>query len=137
VGFLKCQVSVEYLLIIGFVAVMTLPLILLYYTYTLNSSDEIIVSQTIQLAKRIVDAAESVYSLGEPSQTVIKVYVPNNIAGVSLDNKELQFNVSTQSGIAQIVDVSSVNLTGKLPIKQGTYSITLNATNTGVKIGYK
>ena len=134
---LKSQISVEYMLIIGFVAVMIVPLIILYYTYTTNSKDEIISSQVNQLAKRIVDAAESVYFLGEPSQTTLRIYIPNRIMGASLDNKEVVFNMSTRSGISQIVQVSSVDLIGKLPKGQGVYSLTLNATDAGVKISYK
>ena len=134
---LKSQVSVEYMLIMGFVVIMTIPLIILYHSYTANSSDEIITSQAKQIANKIVDAAESVYFLGEPSQTTIKVYMPGKVVGASLDNKEVVFNVSTISGISEIVEVSSVDLAGKLPVKGGVYSITLNATSTGVKISYK
>jgi len=134
---LKSQVSVEYMLIMGFVALMIVPLIILYYTYITNSNDEIISSQVNQLAKGIVDSAESVYFLGEPSQTTLRIYIPNRIIGASLDNKEVVFNVSTKSGISQIVQVSSIDLMGKLPIGQGVYSLTLNATNAGVKISYK
>lgn len=133
----KAQVSVEYLLIIGFVAVITIPLIILYYNYTADSSDEIITSQINQIANKIVDAAESVYFLGEPSQTTIKAYIPSKITGASLDNKEVLFNVSTRAGISDIVKVSSVDLTGDLPIKPGTYLITIKARETDVEISYK
>lgn len=134
---MKSQISVEYLLIIGFVAVITIPLIILYYNYTADSSDEIIVSQVDQIARKIVDTAESVYFLGEPSQNSIRVYIPNHIAGASLDNKEVLFNVSTKTGISEIVQVSSVDLTGNLPVTQGTYSITLKARTANVEISYK
>lgn len=134
---MKSQVSVEYLLILGFVTLMVIPLIILYYTYTLNSSDEIATSQIGLIANKIVDAAESVYFLGEPSQTTIKVYMPNKVAGTSLDNKEILFNISTKSGISEIVQISSVNLIGNLPVREGIYFITLNATSTGVIISYK
>lgn len=133
----KAQISVEYLVIIGFVAVITIPLIVLYYTYTANSSDEIATSQINQIANKIVDAAESVYYLGEPSQTTIRVYIPGQIVGASLNNKEVLFNVSTRAGISEIVKVSSVELTGNLPITPGTHSITLKAMSANVEISYK
>lgn len=134
---MKSQVSVEYLLIIGFVAVITVPLIILYYRYTSDSSDEIIASQLSQIANKIADAAESVYFLGSPSQTTIKVYIPGQIAGASVDNKEVLFNITTRSGISQIIQVSSVKLTGNLPIERGAYSITIKARDTDVEISYK
>ena len=136
-NFQASQVSVEYLMIIGFVVIITIPLIILYYRYTSDSSDEIITSQINQIARKIADAAESVYFLGSPSQTTFKVYIPGQIDGASLDNREILFNVSTKSGVSEIVQISSVNLTGSLPINQSTYSITLKASSTGVEISYK
>ena len=134
---MKGQISVEYLLIIGFVAVITVPLIILYYTYTSDSSDEIITSQIDQIARKIVDSAESVYFLGSPSQTTVKVYIPNQIKGASLDNKEVLFNVSTRTGVSEIVQVSSVDMIGNLPITQGLYTIIIKARETDVEITYK
>ena len=134
---MKGQISVEYLLVIGFVAIITVPLIILYYKFTTDASDEIITSQINQIARKIVDSAESVYFLGNPSQTTIKVYMPNKIIGASLDNKEVVFNVTTRAGISEIVQVSSVDLTGELPITPGIYSIILKARESDVEISYK
>jgi len=134
---LKGQISVEYLMVIGFVAVITIPLVIIYYTYTADSSDEIITSQINQIARKIVDAAESVYFLGSPSQTTLKVYIPSQIAGASLGNKEVLFNISTRSGISEIVQVSSVDITGSLPTSQGAYTITLKARENDVEVSYK
>lgn len=134
---LKSQVSVEYLAIMGFVAVMIIPLAILYYTYVADSGDEIITSQIYQIAAKIVDSAESVYSLGEPSQTVLKVHMPSQIRGASLDNREVLFNVSIRGGMTQIVRVSSVDLKGQLPVEEGLYAITLKATGKNVSVSYK
>ena len=134
---MKAQVSVEYLLIIGFVAIITIPLIVLYYNYTADSSDEIVISQITQIARKIVDIAESVYFLGKPSQTTIKVYMPRQVKGASLDSREVLFNVSAKSGVSEIVQVSSVNLTGNLPTGQGIYTITFKAGDAYVNISYK
>ena len=134
---MKSQISVEYLMVMGFVVLLTVPLIIIYYNFTSDSSYEIITSQVFQIATKIVDAAESVYFLGSPSQTTIKVYIPAQIAGASLDNKEVLFNITTRSGNSEIVQVSSVDLTGELPITQGLHTITLKARGTDVKISYK
>ena len=80
----KSQISVEYMFIIGFVAVITIPLILIYSDFTQESGDEINSVQIRQVSRSIVDAAESVYYLGEPSQTSIKVNIPDNVVLVNL-----------------------------------------------------
>jgi len=134
---LKSQVSIEYLMVMGFVVVITIPLLLIYFTYTSDSKDEIISSQVLQIATKIVDASEKVYSLGEPSQTTIKVYIPAQIVNASLKDREVLFNVSSRAGISQIVQVSSVELTGELPVTQGLHTITLKAKAGNVDISYK
>jgi len=131
---MKSQVSVEYMLIMGFTALMTLPLLLIYYTYSSESGDTVATSQALQIARRIVDASESVYYLGKPSQTTLKLNFPDNIKKFRLENYELVINVSTKTGIAEIVQVSSVNISGDLPTAQGIHIITIKAEDNYVKV---
>lgn len=131
---MKSQVSVEYMLIMGFATLMTIPLLLIYYTYTSDSSDSVATSQALQIARRIVDASESVYYLGKPSQTTLKFNFPINIKSAKLENYEVIFNISTTHGIAEIVQVSSVNMTGNLPTTQGIHIITVKAEERYVQI---
>ena len=133
----KSQVSVEYMMIIGFVAIITIPLIIIYHTFTQDSSDEINLVQIQQIAKKIVDAAESVYYLGEPSQTTLRVNIPNNIIRANLSNYELVFTMKTKAGKADIVQSSAVNLTGSLPTNKSTYKITVKAKSDYVEVSYE
>ncbi len=48
---LKSQVSVEYMLVMGFATLMTIPLLLIYYTYTSDSSDSVATGQALQIAR--------------------------------------------------------------------------------------
>jgi len=133
---LKSQVSVEYLMIMGFVTLITIPLVFLFYKYTAESSDEIITYQVNQIANKIVDAAESVYFLGKPSQTTIKVNIPNQIAEASLQNREVYFKVKVKNGYYDVLQVSSVNITGTLPNTQGIHHIILKAEEGYVQVSY-
>ena len=130
----KSQVSVEYMLVMGFASVMAIPLLLIYYTYTSDSSDAVATSQAMQIARKIVDSSESVYYLGKPSQTTLKLNFPDRIKSTKLDNYEILFNVSTKYGIAEIVQVSSVNITGNLPTTQGIHIITVKADDGYVRV---
>lgn len=133
----KGQVSVEYLMIIGFVTVISVPFLLIYYDYISKSQDEINTQQINNIANKVVDVAESVYFLGEPSQTTIRVFVPSNVKDASiLNEKEVQYRVSTTAGLTEIVQVSSVNLTGSLPITEGIHVITVKAEGSKVSISY-
>jgi uncharacterized protein (UPF0333 family) len=134
----EAQVSVEYMLILGFVTVITIPLILIYHSFTIESNDEIASSQTIQVARKIVDAAESVYYLGEPSQTTLKVNMPDNVVLANLSTGQgIIFKIKTKSGKSDIVQSSSVNITGSLPTEKGLYTITVEAKSDHVEVSYK
>ena len=131
---LKSQISVEYMLIMGFAALMTIPLLLIYYSYAADSSDAVASSQALQIARKIVDASETVYYIGKPSQTTLKVSFPDKINGTSLANYEVVFRMKTKNGVTDIVQVSSVNITGNLPKTQGLHLITIKADDGFVNV---
>ena len=133
----EAQISIEYLMIIGFVTVITIPLIIIYFSFTQESGDEIKSTQILQIAKKIVDAAESVYYLGEPSQTTLRVNIPNNVIGINLSTgKEVVFRIKTKAGEVDIGQSSSVNISGSLPINKSTYKITVKAKSNYVEVSY-
>lgn len=131
---MKSQVSVEYMLVMGFAALMALPLLLIYYKYSSESGDTVATSQALQIARKIVDASESVYYLGKPSQTTLKLNFPDNIKAAAMENYEVLFNISTTHGIAEMVQVSAVNISGSLPTSQGIHIITIKAEDGYVKV---
>ena len=130
----KAQVSVEYMLIMGFATLMTLPLLLIYYTYTSDSSDSVATNQAMQVARKIVDASESVYYLGKPSQTTLRVNFPDRIDSTNLSNKEVVFKIKIKNRITDVVQVSSVNMNGSLPTTQGLHIITVKADDGYVRV---
>ena len=132
--FMKAQVSVEYMLIMGFVTILTIPLLLIYYTYISDTSDSISTNQALQIARKIVDSSESVYYLGKPSQTTLKLNFPGSIGSTNLSSREVVFKIKTKQGIAEIVQVSSVNLSGSLPTTPGIHIITVKADDGYVQV---
>jgi uncharacterized protein (UPF0333 family) len=134
----EAQISVEYMMLIGFVTVITIPLIIIYFTFTQESGDEITSIQVQQVAKKVVDAAESVYYLGEPSQTTLRVNIPDNIVLANLSSGyEVVFKMKTRVGEVDIVQGSSVNITGSLPTNKSTYLITVKAKSNYVNVSYR
>jgi len=132
------QISVEYMVIIGFVTIITIPLIIIYYTFIQESSEEIASTQIIQIAKKIVDASESVYYLGEPSQTTLRINMPDNVILVNFSSgKEVVFRIKSGSGEADIVQTTSVNITGNLSTNKGTYTLTVKAMSNYVNVTYR
>ena len=134
----KAQVSIEYMFIIGFATIVTTSLIIIYYSFTQESREEVTSSQIMQVVKKVVDAAESVYYLGEPSQTTLKINMPSNVVSTDLSSgNEIVFKVRTKGGESDIVQSSSVNITGSLPTNRGTYTVTVKAKSDYVEVSYK
>ena len=131
---LKSQVSVEYMVIMGFAALMTIPLLLIYYTYSADSKDLVATGQALQIARNIVDSSESVFYLGKPSQTTLKLYFPDGISSINLSSNEVIFKMKTKNGIADIVQISPVNITGNLPTSEGIHILTIKAENNYVQV---
>jgi len=123
----NAQVSMEYVIIFGFILFITIPLILIFYEHTESTNDQIITSQVDKIVKKIVDNAESVYYLGEPSRTKIKVYMPNNVEQIILENYEVLFRVKTKSGISDIAHTSAVNISGSVSTHPGIHYITIES----------
>ena len=134
----RSQISVEYMVIIGFVTLITIPLILIYHSFVQDSSDQITSTQVQQIAQKIADTAESVYYIGEPSQTTLNINMPDMVTGVNLSaGYEIVFRINTGSGTADIVQGSSVNITGSLPVNKSSYAITLTAKSDHVEVSYR
>lgn len=117
----------EYVIIVGFILFITIPLILIFYEHTSSTNDQVITSQVDMIAKKVVDSAESVYYLGEPSKTRIKVYMPTNVEDVIIDNYEIVFKVKTRSGITDISQPSSVNISGSISVTKGIHYINIES----------
>ena len=128
------QVSMEYLFVIGFSTLMIIPLLIIYYNYSNEASDSVATAQALQVARKIVDSAESVYYLGKPSQTTIKVSFPDKISNATLSDKEVFFKIKVKGGLSDVVFPSSVNITGTLPTSQGIHIITLKAETSYVQL---
>lgn len=131
---LKSQVSIEYMLIMGFATLMTIPLLLIYYAYSNEASESIAANQALQIARKIVDSSETVYYLGKPSQTTLKLNFPDRIKSTNLSSGEVIFKIATKNGIAEIVQVSSVNISGTLPTAPGIHIITIKAEDDYVQV---
>ncbi len=117
----------EYVIIVGFILVIMIPLILIFYGHISSTNDQIITSQVDMIAKKVVDSAESVYYLGEPSKTRIKVYMPENVEQVTIYDKEIVFKVKTGSGLTDISQISSVNISGDILITPGIRYINIES----------
>lgn len=130
----KGQVSMEYIVIVGFVAVLVIPMLLIFYTYADRTEDEIISNQVQKIGHTISDSAEAMYYLGEPSRTKIRAYFPKNINNITIGNNELVFTVNVKEGLDQVVVYTPIPIQGTLDEHSGYHNIQIRSMGNYVEI---
>lgn len=130
----RAQVAMEYMILVGFLVVITIPLILVYNTQYRGTSQQIIANQADQIGQKIIDTAESIYYLGQPSKTTIKIYMPQQIENVTVIENEIIFKMMTAKGVDEIVKIGNVPMNGTLPSTSGMHYITIQSVGSYVNI---
>ncbi|MFC1753265.1 hypothetical protein ACFL96_07715 [Thermoproteota archaeon] len=130
----RAQLSMEYLTIVGFVAAIIIPMTLIYLTYSDQTEDHIISNQVSNIANKLGDTAESVYYLGEPSKTKLRMYFPDHIDNITISGYEIVFYVRTKHGVDEVVVSMPVNVSGTVGSTSGIHNVIIEAKGTYVKI---
>jgi uncharacterized protein (UPF0333 family) len=76
------QVSVEYLIVLGFATFAITGIIGIAFYYINTTQDQMTANHVHNLANTILDNAESVYYAGSPSKMTITPYVPKGIEDI-------------------------------------------------------
>ncbi len=124
------QVSMEFLGIMGFILLLMIPLLAIFITQSGELQDEVSMKQSLQVARSIADSAESVYYLGAPSKTRIKVYIPEKVTNMTINGREIIFHVDTINGPREIFWTSEVNMSGSIDPEPGIHHISVQAIDS-------
>ncbi|MFH1209519.1 MAG: hypothetical protein V1663_01905 [archaeon] len=130
----QSQISVEYIALISFVILIVMAIYLTSYSYANSTKDTVLINQVDKIANTIMDNAESVYNLGYPSKTTIKIYIPENIKSITISSNQITFIVYTTSQEIEIFKESSIDLEGSLSTVQGLHEVIIESTGDGVLI---
>lgn len=130
----KAQVSLEFMVIIGFVMLISLPLIFIFYTYSYETEFDLSQNQAYSIANKVVDQAEYVYYQGTPSKATLKTTMPKNIKSIEIQGKEITIKMEYKGKETDIVAISKVNLSGTLSPSPGIRYISIQATGVNVTI---
>jgi hypothetical protein len=131
------QISVEYLIIVGFVIFLVISIlgVSIYYAYSVR--DSIKENQLSGFADKVISNAEAVSFAGEPSQVTITAFLPEGVQELCIledgDRFFLKIDIQTSSGLSVIafpsdVDLSPVNCAGGgFSTSSGTKKFTITA----------
>jgi uncharacterized protein YvpB len=125
----------EFLIVFGFATAMLLPLIIIFFIQSNETKDTLNSAQIANIGTKIIDKAESIYYLGEPSRTTLKVVFPEGIESITINNREITFNFRNYENTLQEISLTSlVNITGNLSHRSGLHYIVIEAKGGSVSM---
>lgn len=138
----KGQISVEYLIIVGFVVTIVIAILGIALFYTSGVRDQIKSNQLDAFASKVTSNAEVVFYRGEPSRTTITAYLPEGVDHVwinkepGLDDYSIVFNFTSYGGYNLVAYSSNVpiNITGEISPNEGVKRLLIVAKIDAVYI---
>jgi hypothetical protein len=150
--YMKGQVSVELLIVVGLALVIILPTLVGIYLKVSEHNERLAVAQVDIAASRLAHVADTVYYGGEGSAMVTEIIIPNCAAvatgggasscisaGFGTTSREIVFTLETSSGTNEVVkltkgtiDTAGSNISALA--SPGTYHVEVENTATGIKI---
>jgi uncharacterized protein (UPF0333 family) len=113
------QAAMEYLAVIGFALLMIVPIIFIFFSQSEDITQQLTMNQIREIGRKVVNTAEKIYYLGEPSQTTLKIYMPNNVEQVNISGRTIVFKVRLNNAPSDLVFPSTVNVTGNISVQSG------------------
>lgn len=130
----KAQVSLEFLMVMGFAFLMIIPLTIIFYQQSATIDQEITAGQVDKVASEIRDAADEVFYLGAPSKKTVTVYLSEGVQSISISGSRIVFTVSSPGGDYEVVKWSAGNVSGSIQAHKGIHVVTVEAFDTYVSI---
>lgn len=130
------QVSIEFISVFGFVFLMMIPLIVIFYDQSGAVQDAVASNHLRNVGIKIVDKAETVYYLGQPSKTTLKVQFPTNIESFNITEHGVVIGYNNAESDLQILPLihSNVNLTGSVSTDPGIHYIVIESLGDKVSV---
>lgn len=114
--FTKAQVSLEYLVVLGFALLLLVPVVSLFQASSAQSEDLTNSNLIILAGRAFLSNAESVFYQGTNSRVKVEVFFPGNIENITIANiagsgrSELTFSAVFNGLESDFVFFSPINL---------------------------
>ncbi|MEK6863878.1 MAG: hypothetical protein AABX27_01180 [Nanoarchaeota archaeon] len=127
------QVGLEYVLIVGAILIITIPLFF-YALYETNT--KVRISQADDAINTIANAADEVYSMGPGSKKYVWISMPQGVTSTTVNGTELSLRMSLFGASSDVATITKATLVGSLQAGKGTYRVPIEALESGfVRIG--
>ena len=136
----KGQISLEYLIVVGFVVFVVITILGVAIFYASGIRDRIKINQLNNFANKIISNAEVVFFAGEPSKVTITAYLPEGVQYVNVVDDNgiilLVIAIETNSGLSVMAFPSDVPIDTATDISsiEGTKRLEITARANNVEI---
>jgi hypothetical protein len=124
----KSQVSMEYIIIIGFVSVVLIAILGIAFFYSGSIKDRIKITQVNNFANKVISSAESIYYYGEPSKTTVSVYLPEGVESIEILESQIVISTRLNSGLDKTSFSSDVPIEGTITTSSGVKRLVVYAS---------
>lgn len=131
------QAAVEYIIMFG----MILSFMVFIWGYVNYSSSDINAGIRVENAmlfiNRLKQSVDSVYAYGSPAKETVNLYLPAGVLNLTVINqREIFISIETPSGLSNLSVLARAPISGTLPVREGYYSIKVEAVGDYVNISY-
>ncbi|HDP74197.1 MAG TPA: hypothetical protein ENN46_04575 [Candidatus Woesearchaeota archaeon] len=127
----RSQVSIEYVITVGFAVLLVIPLLIFYLNTTSQTRDAILESHAVSVVNKICNEAEKIFSQGSGSKVSFDFTLPREVTSVAFHGRNYVAYVSFSFGDSFVNRVCAVELTHEKFISRGYNQVTLvNINNT-------
>ncbi len=102
----KAQVSMEYVMIVGFGLLIILPVIVLATSYSNDYSYKFKVFQAQKALDTFSSISDELFFEGYPSKRTVKLYIPDNVVSSYSINNAVFFELRNKDNIVKVYSIS-------------------------------
>ncbi len=130
----KAQAATEYLMMIGVLLMLAIPLWLYMNSAMASMGVELRSTYAENSVSEIARAADMVYVQGTPAKTTVYVKFPENVESITISGKTVLMVLSSGTGTTDVYETSLADLTGTLSTHAGVHKISVTAVDSLVNI---
>ena len=130
----RAQISIEYMIVVGFTTLVLASLISLAYFYSSETKNEININQIDKAARKIIDKSTTVYYAGSPAKTTLDITFPAGIKSITINPNELIFIVEVHGIDNTLAYTSKATIQGAISESAGLKHIVIEAKDGYVQI---
>jgi hypothetical protein len=115
---------------------MIIPLLVFFAHQSVSYQDDVNIAHLERVAGELLQASEEVFYLGAPTQKRLRLYFPDQLESIVIEEQAIVFtmNYGSSSLTYPVSSFLPLNLSGSIDARGGLHIITVTAHTSGVQV---